>query len=232
MGSQRVRHDWATFTFTFSESSQVPEKRGREDCGGRRSLWSSILQGASSFLPTVVHFVLGWEAVPPEEGNSYPLQYSGLDNSMDCIFHGVTKSQTRLNNFHASLPWTSLSLRVCSDLCPLSWWCHDLQTITTRQNVPMWFHHLSTDHHLMRGKLNALCLFSRQLCMNTFITADWAFVFCFLFFFFTFTCQLCYLAIRDADFCAYHVFDRHWHHWVFLFVYTSVQHFFFFDSYS
>ena len=32
----------------------------------------------------------------PEEGNSYPLQYSGLENSMDCIVHGVTKSQTRL----------------------------------------------------------------------------------------------------------------------------------------
>ena len=23
------------------------------------------------------------------EGNSYPLQYSGLENSMDCIVHGV-----------------------------------------------------------------------------------------------------------------------------------------------
>jgi len=26
----------------------------------------------------------------PGEGNSYPLQYSGLENSMDCIVHGVT----------------------------------------------------------------------------------------------------------------------------------------------
>ena len=30
----------------------------------------------------------------PGEGNSYPFQYSGLENSMDCIIHGVTKSQT------------------------------------------------------------------------------------------------------------------------------------------
>ena len=30
----------------------------------------------------------------PGEGNSYPLQYSGLGNSMDCIVHGITKSQT------------------------------------------------------------------------------------------------------------------------------------------
>ena len=28
----------------------------------------------------------------PGEGNSYPLQYSGPENSMDCIVHGVTKS--------------------------------------------------------------------------------------------------------------------------------------------
>ena len=27
------------------------------------------------------------------EGNGYPLQYSGLENSMDCIVHGVTKGQ-------------------------------------------------------------------------------------------------------------------------------------------
>ena len=36
----------------------------------------------------------------PAERNGYPLQYSGLENSMDCIVHGVTKSQTRLSNFH------------------------------------------------------------------------------------------------------------------------------------
>ena len=29
-----------------------------------------------------------------EEGNSYPHQYSDLENSMDCIVHGVTKSRT------------------------------------------------------------------------------------------------------------------------------------------
>ena len=31
------------------------------------------------------------------EGNSYPLQYSGLENSMDCIVPGVTKSRTQLS---------------------------------------------------------------------------------------------------------------------------------------
>ena len=36
----------------------------------------------------------------PGEGNSYPLQYTGLENSMDCIVHEVAKSQTWLSNFH------------------------------------------------------------------------------------------------------------------------------------
>ena len=28
----------------------------------------------------------------PAEGKGYPLQYAGLENSMDCIVHGVTKN--------------------------------------------------------------------------------------------------------------------------------------------
>ena len=35
----------------------------------------------------------------PGEGKGYPLQYSGLENSMDCIVHGVAKSQTQLSDF-------------------------------------------------------------------------------------------------------------------------------------
>ena len=35
----------------------------------------------------------------PGEGNSYPLQYSSLENSMDCTVHGVTKSWT-LSDFY------------------------------------------------------------------------------------------------------------------------------------
>ena len=34
------------------------------------------------------------------EGKGYHLQYSGLENPMDCIVHRVAKSQTQLNNFH------------------------------------------------------------------------------------------------------------------------------------
>ena len=36
----------------------------------------------------------------PGEGKGYPLQYSRLENSMDCIVHGVIKSQTWLRDFH------------------------------------------------------------------------------------------------------------------------------------
>ena len=40
----------------------------------------------------------------PGEGKGYPLQYSGLENSMDCIVHGAPKRQTQLSNlyFHIS----------------------------------------------------------------------------------------------------------------------------------
>ena len=36
----------------------------------------------------------------PGEGKGHPLQYSGLENSMDCVVHGVAKSRTRLSDFH------------------------------------------------------------------------------------------------------------------------------------
>ena len=36
----------------------------------------------------------------PGKGKGYPLQYSGLENSMDSIGHGVTKSRKCLSDFH------------------------------------------------------------------------------------------------------------------------------------
>ena len=66
------------------------------------------------------------------EGKSYPLQYSGLENFMDCIVHGITKSQTQLSNFH----FTSLNYQFALSKCccsvssktVMSWevkWCHE-----------------------------------------------------------------------------------------------------------
>ena len=51
----------------------------------------------------------------PGEGKGYPLQYSGLGNSMDWIVHGVAKSRTRLSDFHV----TSLCVCVCTQKCLL-----------------------------------------------------------------------------------------------------------------
>ena len=36
----------------------------------------------------------------PGEREGYPLQYSGLENSMDCIVYEVAKSRTQLSDFH------------------------------------------------------------------------------------------------------------------------------------
>ena len=53
---------------------------------------------------------------PPGEGKGSPLQYSGLEHSMDCVVHGVPKIRTQLSDFHHHHPvstwkehWTSLS---------------------------------------------------------------------------------------------------------------------------
>ena len=51
----------------------------------------------------------GMERSPGEE-KGYPLQYSGLENSMDCIVHGVAKNWTQLSNFHLHF-FSLLSLR-------------------------------------------------------------------------------------------------------------------------
>ena len=39
----------------------------------------------------------------PGEGKGYPLQYSGLENSMGCTVHGVAKRWTRLTAFTARM---------------------------------------------------------------------------------------------------------------------------------
>ena len=38
----------------------------------------------------------------------YPFQYSGLENSMDCIVHGVTKSWSRLSDSLSDSDFLSL----------------------------------------------------------------------------------------------------------------------------
>ena len=61
-------------------------------CGGSASKESARNAGDLSSIPGLRR--------SPGEGKGYPLQYSGLENSMDCIVHGVAKNQTQLSNFH------------------------------------------------------------------------------------------------------------------------------------
>ena len=42
------------------------------------------------------------------EGKGSTLQYPGLENSMDCVVHGVAKSQTQLSDFTILSSWSCL----------------------------------------------------------------------------------------------------------------------------
>ena len=64
--------------------------------------WASLVAQLVKNLPAMQEILvqpLGWED-SSGEGKDYLLQYSGLENSTDCIVHGVAKSQTRLGDFH------------------------------------------------------------------------------------------------------------------------------------
>ena len=77
-----------------------------EMSGGTRSEWELLVSGRGFLVAQMVKNPptmqetwvrsLGWD--DPLEKGSYSLQYSGLENSMDCIVRGVTKSQTRLGD--------------------------------------------------------------------------------------------------------------------------------------
>ena len=47
-----------------------------------------------------IRFSIPGSGRSPGEGKGYPLPYSGLENSMDWIVHGVAKSRIRLSDFH------------------------------------------------------------------------------------------------------------------------------------
>ena len=64
------------------------------------------------------------------EGKGYPLQYFCLENSMNCIVHGVAKSQTWLSKFHfhflKNFNTLEMPLPFSTDLHILQWkvYCH------------------------------------------------------------------------------------------------------------
>ena len=56
----------------------------------------------------------------PGEGKGYPLQYSGLQNSMDCIVHGVAKSWTPLSDFTFTFHFHALGKEMATHSCVLA----------------------------------------------------------------------------------------------------------------
>ena len=63
----------------------------------RASLVAHLVKNLPAMCETWLRS-LGWED-PLEKGTGYPLQCSGLENSMYCITHEVSKSRTRLSDF-------------------------------------------------------------------------------------------------------------------------------------
>ena len=60
-----------------------------------------------------------WVEKTPGEGRGYPLQYSGLENSMDCIVHGVSNSWIRQSDFHSYFHTWPSSFRLTA--APVLW---------------------------------------------------------------------------------------------------------------
>ena len=68
----------------------------------------------------------------PGERKGYPLPYSGLENSIYCIDHGVAKSQTRLSDFHLAVQtrnWLS---------CFHAWCFHGCDMLALLLSVLLW----------------------------------------------------------------------------------------------
>ena len=93
MASSRQEY-WSELPFPSSRGSSQP--RGLWHCKqtlfGSAGKESACNMGDPDSIPGLGRF--------PGEGKGYPFQYSGLENTMDCMVHGVAKSPTRLSNFH------------------------------------------------------------------------------------------------------------------------------------
>ena len=60
----------------------------------------------------------------PGDGKGYPLQYSGPENFMDCIVHGIAKIQTWLSDFHFHFTFHKINifLKMCKNKnAPTNW---------------------------------------------------------------------------------------------------------------
>ena len=112
-----------TDTGSIRESGRSP---GRGHSNPFQNSWASLAQMVDNLPAMWENWVrsLGWEH-PLEKG----IQYSGLENSMDRIVHGVTKSQTQLSDFY----FTSLYFTSGDRQSPLF--------SPGKMQIPIWFLH-------------------------------------------------------------------------------------------
>ena len=111
---------YSSFTFKMSKTLVM--------CWTGRVTWSSDLIHSScgSAGKESAHNVGDLGSIPglgksPGEGKGYPLQYSGLKNSVDCIVHGITKSLTCQSDFHFSFTQYLLTAYNVTDKGGKSW---------------------------------------------------------------------------------------------------------------
>ena len=88
------------------DPSSIPGSgRSTEEIGYTRLYsWASLLvqlvKNPPAMRETWVQSLSSLQGRSSGEGNGYLLQYSGLENSMNCIRYGVAKSRTWLSDFH------------------------------------------------------------------------------------------------------------------------------------
>ena len=94
--SQRV---FLLSVLSFPIPTAIPWRRGRLPTpvflgfpGGSAGKESTCKAGDLGSIPGLGR--------SPGEGKGYPLQYSGLENSMDCAVHVVAKSRKQASDFH------------------------------------------------------------------------------------------------------------------------------------
>ena len=123
---------------------------------------------------------LGWEE-SPGEGKCYPLHYSGLENSMDCIVHRVIKSGFHFTScikifsnfslsFHFLKWWLTLKFLPLSDL-PVLFFMFYLSKPQDHKNIkdscmnidkllsPNWTNFHSHQYHVKMLFLNFLIIY-------------------------------------------------------------------------
>ena len=122
----------------------------------------------------------------PGEGKGYPLQYSGLENSMDCRVHGVTKSHDWVTFSHMETtcilksktgtakprPWNYTQhlriklpdLTMSASICALSWFSSRIPGGSVVENLPAmqetWVQSLDGEDPLEKGMATHSSIFS------------------------------------------------------------------------